>query len=104
MKYQFIKDGTSQDDRVARALEEGFFNIDDLALEELLSMAVDYSKILKYYNLSNEQDGDWEHFFTYDDTVILAMILTVDLNKVETRFFGFLKKVVTGSYNVGRAL
>ncbi|MEE8573804.1 MAG: hypothetical protein V3T30_00180, partial [Thermodesulfobacteriota bacterium] len=98
MAYQVIKDGTSQDDRLARALEEGYFNIDELSLADLLSMVTEYSKILKFYNINNEHAGDWENFFTNDDSVILSMILTFDLERVENEFNEFNNTIIIGSF------
>lgn len=87
-----ITDGTSQEDRFPRALKEGYIHVDEMAFEDLLAMGADYGRMLKFYNLKNEPDGDWVPFFTSDEAVIIAMILTTDLGKIKTDFLNvFLK-------------
>ena len=69
-----IRDGTSQDDRFQKALREGYILADELSFEDLTAMGVEYGRILKYYNLANAPDGDWEPFFASDESVVMAMI------------------------------
>lgn len=81
-------DGTSQRDRSSAALQEGYFKVDEMSFETLLAMAVDYSRLLKFHNLENQPEEDWERFFTSDEAVIMALILTTDLERLEADFLG----------------
>ena len=71
-----VSDGTSQRDRQTPTLHPGFVNVAELSFEDLLATAAKYSHILKFHDLENEVAGDWEPFFTSDEAVILAHILT----------------------------
>ena len=88
-----ITDGTSQVDRISSMLQPGFCNVDDLGFEDLLAMAADYARLLKYFGTDNRPEGDWSVFFESDETVIMAMILTTDLKKFEMDFNHFLYRL-----------
>lgn len=72
------------------ALQEGYFQVDEMKFEDLLAMAADYSKILTFYGLDNRPEGDWEPFFSADESVINAQILATDLGQVRSGFAGWL--------------
>ncbi len=91
-----MRDGTSQKDRMAPALESGYVGVDEMRLEDLLSMSADFSRLLTYYNLKNEPQGDWAAFFASDEAVILALIQTLDLKKAESDFYAFMKAAPWG--------
>ncbi|MBS0423713.1 MAG: baseplate J/gp47 family protein [Proteobacteria bacterium] len=80
--YLHISDGRSQEKRLLPALEKDYFNVAELRFHTLLALAVEYAQVLKFYNLENREDGTWEHFFSLDETVVIATILAVDLDKL----------------------
>lgn len=77
-----ISDGRSQEKRLLPALEKDYFNVAELRFHTLLALATEYAQVLKFYNLENREDGTWEHFFSRDETVVIATILAVDLEKL----------------------
>lgn len=77
-----LSDGRSQEKRLLPALEKDYFNVAELRFHTLLALAVEYAQVLKFYNLENQEDGTWEHFFSLDETVVIATILAVDLDKL----------------------
>ncbi len=82
-KYQLhISDGRSQSKRLLPALEKDYFNVADMHFHTLLAMVADYARVMKFYNLDNQAEGSWEHFFLVDETVIIATILATDLDKL----------------------
>ena len=81
-----ITDGTAQQDRQSAALLPGYFNVDELSFENLLAMGAEFASIIKYYNLNNETDGDWGGLFRADEAVIMASILSTDLERLESDF------------------
>ncbi|MDP6053697.1 MAG: hypothetical protein QF879_15240, partial [Candidatus Latescibacteria bacterium] len=85
-----VRDGTSQEDRVMSALKEGFIHVDEMRFEDLLAMAADYARVLRFYGVNNASSGDWEPFVASDEAVIIAKILVTDLEKVESDFDRFL--------------
>ncbi len=81
-----IRDGTSQADRLLPALNQDYFQLADLRFHSLLSMAVDYAGMMKFCKTNNQADGTWKTFFSVDETVVIAMILATDTNKLVTLF------------------
>ena len=90
MTIPILGPGTSQLGRSLPALQDGYFNVDEMKFEDLLALAADYAKVLTFYDLDNQRDGDWEPFFSSDDAIINAQILTTDLGKVEADFSSWL--------------
>ncbi|MEK6686526.1 MAG: baseplate J/gp47 family protein [Pseudomonadota bacterium] len=91
MKYQtnlptnyhlHISDGRSQAKRLLPPLEKDYFNVADMHFHTLLALVADYARVMKFYNLDNQEDGTWEQFFSVDETVVMATILATDLNKL----------------------
>ena len=81
-----ITDGTDQQARTAAALQPGYFNVDERAFEDLLSMAAEFSEQLNFYSLDNQVNGSWAELFTANEAVIMAMILSMDLKRQESEF------------------
>ena len=86
MLKHIIKDDTSQDSRDSLALKKDYFNVDEMTFAQLLSKSVDYAGLLNYYNLDNKIDGNWVDFFVSDEAVLIAMILSIDLDRIEAAF------------------
>jgi len=93
-----VRDGTSQSERSPTALQPGYFHLDELAFGQLLAMAVDYARLLRYYNLNNapepirdREQGVWEALFLTDEAPVIAQILTTDLRRIETDFRRFIE-------------
>ena len=81
-----IRDGTSQTSRLLPALDHDYFQLIDLRFHSLMAMVVDYAEMMKFYRLNNEADGHWKSFFTADETVIIAIILSTDIDKLSSFF------------------
>ena len=102
-----VTDGTSQNDRVMPALEEGYFNLDEMAFEDILAMAGEHARHLHFSTpsdfssisgVSSTTGGtvdNWEAFFTTDDAVIIAIILTTGLRNMEENFFNEIDRHVS---------
>ncbi len=81
-----VSDGMSQQQRTLPALAEGYIDVDEMRMTDLLAMAVDYARVVKFRDLDNRDDGDWKAFFSADETVIIATILATDLHRHEGAF------------------
>jgi hypothetical protein len=81
-----ITDGTGQRDRMPAAFAPDYFNVDELSFEKLLAMGAEFAEQIRYYNLDNQQDGDWGDLFYADEAVIIAIILSTDLRRLESEF------------------
>ena len=81
-----IRDGSSQTDRLLPALTPHYFELIDLRFHTLLAMAVDYAEKMKFYNLKLQVEGDWKPYFSADETVLIATMLSTDRNRLVTLF------------------
>ena len=81
-----ITDGTAQDERGSPALKKDYFNVDEQTFETLLAMGHEFASVIKYHNLKNQPDGNWDYLFSADEAVILSMIISADLKCLERDF------------------
>ena len=81
-----IRDGTSQTSRILPALKDHYFDLVDMRFHALMAMAVDYAGKMRFINLNLEQEGDWKPYFTADETIMIALMLSTDTNKLVTLF------------------
>lgn len=58
------QDGTSQKQRMPKALHPDYIRIDERSREELLAFARALAAEISYYNTENQREGNWEAFFT----------------------------------------
>jgi len=58
----FIRDGTSQADRLQTALKPDYVAIDEHSSQDLLRFAQGFAKQLRYVNADNQVSGDWQAF------------------------------------------
>jgi hypothetical protein len=81
-----INDGTSQNDRSNILVQNGFINIDELSFHDLLCYTIDFAKKIKYFNLQNQQEGNWDELLAADEIVVISEIIVLDLRKIEKEF------------------
>ena len=86
MKNLIIRDGTSQQMRALAALQDGYFNLDEMHFSDLLAMATEFAGLVKFYNLENQEEGDWSPYFCADETIVISRILSTDLAAAGARF------------------
>ena len=77
--------GTTQNSRLLKALRPSYIKLDDRELPELLAFTKEYAELINFYNEENRIDGDWEEFFNHDISVILATIISTDLDGIESK-------------------
>ncbi len=86
IKNPLQRDGTSQKDRLLKALLPENAKIDDRKIEDMLSFAVEYSRLINFYNSDNIAEGDWSCFYENDPCIQLALLATIDTNNIEAGF------------------
>ncbi|WP_051516437.1 baseplate J/gp47 family protein [Herbaspirillum sp. RV1423] len=86
MNNLIIRDGTSQAMRALPALQDGYFDLDEMSFQDLLAMVTEFAALVRFYNARNEPDGDWTPFFHADETVVMSRILALDLAGATARF------------------
>jgi len=95
-EWSRITDGTAQDDRFPRPLDEHdehFFRADERKFEDMISRSADFSKLIPFYNLSNRKDGTtWIRLFHSDQAVVMAEIVATDYDRMQAEFLGLLRQ------------
>ncbi|MCB9350525.1 MAG: hypothetical protein H6573_23860 [Lewinellaceae bacterium] len=69
-----FRDGTSQQQRISKALDPDFFALDERSLWDLLKFAQRYAGTLIYFNQNNEAAGDWSGFLEGDKDTLNEMV------------------------------
>lgn len=90
--------GTTQNNRLLDALRPEFVQIDDWGMSEYLAFLASYSEHIQYFNHKNEATGNWENFFQTDISIILAQVLSTDLDGIERRYLELVNQF-TQSHN-----
>ena len=86
IKNPLQRDGTSQKERLLKALLPENAKIDDRKIEDILAFATGYSKLITFYNTSNAPQGDWSCFYENDPCILLALLATTDTDTIEANF------------------
>src|SRR5436190_4254502 len=73
--------GTARTQRFPAALAPEYAPIDERTCADQMSFALDFAKLLSYYDDSNRLAGDWSGFFERDLAFLLARIVTTDFQR-----------------------
>tara|TARA_B100001250_G_scaffold71778_1_gene58088 strand:+ start:2393 stop:6508 length:4116 start_codon:yes stop_codon:yes gene_type:complete len=84
-------DGIDRKDRLLPALQEGYFNVDEMSFEDLVEISVDFASHLTYYNKDLKAVGNWSSFLASNEIVIMALIINKDFEKLGNEFRNHLK-------------
>lgn len=60
----FLRDGTSQEQRLLPTFLPDYVKIDERELKDFFIFINKYAKLLRYYNFQNIVESDWSNFFT----------------------------------------
>jgi|GEM_PF-826922 len=80
------RDGTNQNQRLVEALHPSYISVDEREMDDLLIYARKFSQIIRFYNSSNQQDGNWQVFIEKDISTLIAVILNKDLEVLKSDF------------------
>jgi hypothetical protein len=62
-KNPLLRDGTSQQQRLLKALLPSYVSVDERSMQDLIAFAVNYGKEINYYDSTNSVNGNWQSFF-----------------------------------------
>ncbi len=86
--------GCTQKGRYSKALNPEYVKIDEHNFTDNLVYALGLSKLIRYYDLDNNHDGDWSAFLT-DEAVILAAISFIKPSEFEEKFKKLSHKAIS---------
>jgi len=81
-----VSDGRDQQGRRPPALCGDYFRPNELSFEQLLALAAEYARQVRFLQLDRSTNGDWHSYFSADETVQMAIILAVDTEQMLVRF------------------
>jgi len=82
--------GSSQRERLLNALLPSYFQLDERSSSDLLSFMASLAENVHFFNLDNSIDGNWSSILNNDLSIFLAIIVSTDLNHIETKHNTFL--------------
>jgi hypothetical protein len=88
-KNPLHRSGVNQYERVLQALLPNHAKVDERDHADLILFAKNYASRLKYFNASNDEDGDWQVFMSMDVSVTLASLVKLDIQGC----FAYVKKI-----------
>lgn len=81
-----VSDGRDQQHRRPPALCGNYFQPDEMTFEQLLALATEYARAVKFFKLNMAPEGHWQQFFSADETIFMASVLAIDTNAMLARF------------------
>jgi hypothetical protein len=78
-----LSHGTSQYQRMPAALDPAYVRLDDRSPEALMAFSAEFARLIRYYNPNLEVSGAWDRFLYADVSVVLASMITTDLDRIE---------------------
>lgn len=79
IRHPLQLDGTSQIQRLPKALDPSYVKVDERRINDLLDFALRFASKLVYYNNKNEADGNWKVFLENDLSVLIALVSKRDI-------------------------
>src|SRR5687768_14639051 len=92
---KLVREGTSQDGRAPAALAPEFAPVDERTPAHHVVFAQAYAGLIKYFDESNTESGDWSDFFSNDVSLLLAVPAIEDVEAYKTTlqsWFTFLNR------------
>lgn len=87
--------GSSQLQRLLKALEPDFVRIDERSTADLMLFAKEYARYVKFFNINNVAESDWQAFMQWDVSVVLAELAKTDAQAYRKVAFGIIEKLKT---------
>ena len=81
-----VRDGMSRQRRYLPALEQHYFNVDEMSFEQLLTQMQDYARLVKLPGVEFSPDDIEQLLFARDEIVVMAQILALNIDELEQRF------------------
>jgi hypothetical protein len=89
-----VRDGMSRQRRYLPALEQGYFNVDEMSFEQLLTQLQDYARLVKLPGVEFSPDDIEQLLFARDEIVVMAQILSLNIDELERRFKARLQQEI----------
>jgi hypothetical protein len=81
-----VSDGRDQRHRRPPGLCGSYFQPDEMTFEQLLALASEYARAVRFFKLNMSAEGHWQQFFGADETIFMASVLAIDTGAMLSRF------------------
>lgn len=81
---KLVREGASQDERALPALDPASAPVNGRGVADNMVFAQSYASLLKYFDLTDAEAGDWSCFFNDDVSVLLAVASIEDVEAYQT--------------------
>lgn len=82
MKHPLRSTGTHQAARLLRAIAPGHFRLDERSMQDLITAAHSYARMLTYVDPGGQTDGDWTTFWEVENLTYMAVLAATDTNQL----------------------
>jgi|GEM_PF-1864984 len=82
MKHPLRSTGTHQTARLLRAIAPGHFRLDERSMQDLITAAHSYARMLTYVGPGGQADGDWTAFWEVENLTYMAVLAAVDTEQL----------------------
>jgi hypothetical protein len=82
MKHPLRSVGTHQTARLLRALAPGHFRLDERSMQDLITAAHSYARMLTYVAPGGQNDGDWAAFWEVENLTYMAVLAAMDTEQL----------------------
>ncbi|WP_323816526.1 baseplate J/gp47 family protein [Cellvibrio sp. NN19] len=89
-----VRDGMSRQRRYLPALEQHYFNVDEMSFEQLLTQLQDYARLVKLPGVEFSSEDIEQILFARDEIVVMAQIIALDVDELEQRFKARLQQEI----------
>lgn len=89
-----VRDGMSRQRRYLPALEQNYFNVDEMSFEQLLTQLQDYARLVKLPGVEFSPEDIEQLLFARDEIVVMAQILALNVDELERRFKARLQQEI----------
>ena len=83
VRNPLVRNGTSQSERLSKALVPSYVKIDEKDIRDTLAFVRKYASHIAYYDRDNRSRENWSDFFELSTTVMLATISVVPHQTVQ---------------------
>lgn len=83
-----VRDGMSQQRRYLPALTQGYFDVDEMSLEQLLTQMQEYARLVRMPGVEFPTDENENNkvIFARDEIIIMSQILAINTHELERQF------------------
>ena len=86
MRHSYFSSGTLQKDRASTYLDPDYVSVDEKTTAEFLVFVKKYAQLIRFWNLQNNPEDNWEAFFQNDLCILLANINQIDIGQYPKQF------------------